>query len=275
MSPVNKQVANVAEAWPIYDTLCVTPQYFGTEADAGWFNNFTDFAQKEQHSFFMQRTIGNLDLAYTNKATADTLDFAYSSLSLGVSFFAPGVRTLGKLVDEDNFNYMDNFSAHWWESELPSHCAVQFKVQTDIVSEGPAMLYSPGYGPSGGGASFEHEEINATPPNGVVNAQYPAVQNWAMTQGIPSISNRFRFPRSIEIPRTATLEVIIHVSDYARAILTDLSDGLASGDGPFNYIFVDSVSAGVPKYSEFPSRYGIQVSLMGLRYVQQRGQYHS
>jgi len=277
MNPVQqidgKKVANVAEAWPIYDTLCVTPTFYGTESiNLGWFNTFAGFAAKETHSFFMGRTLGQIGLQYTNKATVDRVDFAYDAFSLGVRFKAPGVRRLGALVAGD-LHYADNFSAHWWETELPSHCTIQLKVQQDIVAEGPAMMFSPGYGANGSGASFNHEEADPAGPNGALNANYPPTMNWAMTQGIPSLSNRFAFEDPIGIPRTGSIEAILHVSEYAREILTDMGTGVAGGNGPYNYVFIDSAKPTV--YSEFPTRYGIQVSLMGVRYVQQRAQYHA
>lgn len=270
-----RPVANVAEAWPIYDTLCVTPQFYGSESlGLGWFNTFADFAAKEQHSFFMNRTIGQIGLQYTNKATVDRVDFAYDAFSMGVRFYAPGVRTLGKL-EAGNLNYRDNYSAHWWETELPSHCTIQLKTQQDIVAEGPAMMFSPGYGPQGSGASFEHEEIEPIGPNGAINAFYPPVMNWASTQGLPVLSNRFDFGEPIGIPRTGSIEAILHVSEYAREILTEMGTGIGAGNGPYNYVFADPDPQSFGDYLEFPSRYGIQVSLMGVRYVQQRAQYHA
>jgi len=266
-----KPVFNVAEAWPIFDTLCICSTFYGSEdISQGWFTSFANFADKETHSFFMQRTIGTVGLQYTNKSTVDRMDFAYKAFSIGVRFFAPGVRTLGALVD-GAIHYRDNYSAHWWETELPSHCALQFKVQEDIVAEGPAMLFSPGYGMSGSGASFEHDAIEQAGPNGALNALYPPVMNWSMTQGVPSLSNRFAFETPIEIPRTGTIEAILHVSEYAREVLSDIGSTIVAA-APLNYIFVDDAT---PKYSYYPARYGIQVSLLGYRYVQQRAQYHA
>lgn len=269
-----KTVANVAEAWPIYDTLCVTPQFYGSESiGLGWFNTFAAFAAKEQHSFFMNRTLGQIGMQYTNKSTVDRVDFAYDAFSIGVRFFSPGVRTLG-VLEGGELLYRDNYSAHWWETELPSHCTLQLKTQQDIVAEGPAMMFSPGYGVHGNGASFEHEEVPLNYPNGdPLNVPHPPVMNWAVTQGIPVLSNRFDFGEPIGIPRTGSIEAILHISEYAREILTSMGSGVGAGNGPYNYVAMDPDDIG--DYIEFPSRYGIQVSLMGVRYVQQRAQYHA
>ena len=262
---------NVAESWPVFDTICLCNTFYGSETrELGWFNTFQQFSENETHSFYKSRTIGSIGQQYTNKNTVDTMDFAYHAYSFGVSFWAPGVRTLGKL-EAGELTFRDNGSAHWWETELPSHCAIQLKVQQDIVAEIPAMMASPGYGPAGSGASFAHDDIlGVVAP---VNAVNPPVMNMAVSQGVPDLRNRFRFPKTIKIPRTATIEAILTVSDVARGVLSAFGDNTV--EGPQNYIFVDSVADAVPTYSEFPSRYGITVSLLGKRVVQQRGQYHS
>jgi len=267
---LQKPVLNVAESWPIYDTICVCNTFYGSESvESGWFTSFNTFADKETHSFFKSRTEGNIGLQYTNKQSLDTMDFAFEAYSAGLSFFAPGIRNLGK-INSGAWDTLDTGSAHWWEAELPRHCAIQLKVQQDIVAELPAMMASPGYGPQGGGASQEHEEINYVGPNGVVNPQMPATMNWAMTQGVPSISNRWRFPKKIKIPRTSTIEAILHVSDYARGVLAAINDS----SGPHNYVLPAGIDQG-QTWTEYPARYGIQFSLIGKRLVQQRAQYHS
>jgi hypothetical protein len=278
---IKPNFANVGEAWPLYDTLCVSPNLYGAEANAGWFTTFPAFAANETHSFFKQRTEGSLDLAYTNKQSADTMDYAFWAYSLGVSFFSPGVRGLGKLDGDGVLGPTSEFDAnvaHWWETILPRNCAIQLKVNQDIVAELPCMAAPPGYGPSGGGAAFNHNNcgyVPPVPPNGTPgtdgNAGYYPVLNMCVTQGVPSITNRWRFPSRLAIPRTATIEAILHVSREAR-------ETLSHAIGPLNYLFpnsrpVDGEGAPYP-WTEFASRFGIQVSLIGKRAVQQRGQLH-
>jgi len=272
--PVQKPIMNVAESWPIYDTLCVCNTFYGSEStEQGWFTSFANFAGKETHSFFKQRTEGNIGLQYTNKQTVDTMDFAYEAYSMGISFFAPSTRLLG-LLTGGAFLTIDQGSAHWWETELPRHCAIQLKVQQDIVAEMPCMMSSPGYGPQGSGAASEHENIASVSPNGTVQGAFPAVMNFNMTQGVPSISNRWRFPKKIQIPRTATVEAILHVGDYARGVLQNLGP-VGAPAGPLNYVMPSAVANGATTWKEFPARFGIQFSLIGKRLVQQRAQYHS
>lgn len=263
-----KPYTNVAESWPVYDTLCVCNTFYGTESvQQGWFNTFIAMSQREQHSFFKARTEGSIGLQYSNKQNQDTMDFAFEAYSLGVSFFAPGTRKLGNVTD-GAFDLLDHGSAHWWEVEFPRHCAIQLKVQQDIVAELPCAFASPGYGPQANGASFEAG-------NGVwedqVTPWMPAVVNMAVNMGVPSISNRWRFPKKIGIPRTATVEAILTISEQGRAALAALGN---AGVGPYDYVLPETNDAG-EGWKSIPARYGIQVSLIGKRMVQQRAQYHS
>lgn len=263
---MEREFMNVQESWPIFDTLLVSQDFAQSSSDIaqGWQPSFGAFANQETYSFFKQRTEGSADLAYTNKQSADTMDFAFELYSIGVSFFSPGVRTLGTLVAGDWTDIFDSTSAHWWEAELPRHCAIALKVNQDIVCELPCMAASPGYGPHGGGASFEHPQVSfqADP----VNPGTFAVLNMAMTAGVPNIQNRWKL-KKIGIPRTATVEAILTVSAEARAILSNMA-------GPLSYIFPADDQDGAPPYTSTHSCFGIQVSMLGKRMVQQRGSYH-
>jgi hypothetical protein len=264
---------NVAEAWPVYDTVLVCPQFFGQEQNVGgWFQTFATFAGQERHSFFNVRTEATSDLAYCNKQTADTMDFAMEVYSFGCSFFSPGVRALGNDAGEETFwwNNINSQLAHWWEVELPRHCSIEFKVQQDTIIELPCMAASPGYGPVGSGASFDHPLVGRVTPNGENNGDYQPVMNMSVTQGVPTPKNRWPFPDPIGIPRTSTIEAIISVSEVARLYLSQMA-GVN-----LNYVFggIDGTSAGGPGYTLFPARFGIQVSLYGKRMVQQRAQWH-
>lgn len=269
--PEKNAYQNVAEAWSVYDTMILCPTFYGQESSVqGWFQTFVAFSQEERHSFFKSRTEANASQAYCNKQTADSMDFAMEVYSLGCAFFAPGVRTLMATTDADpTYQTINSQIAHWWEVELPRHCSVEFKVQQDTILELPAMAAAPGYGPVGGGASFEHERSGRVSPQGVFNPDYLPVMNMAVTQGVPTPKNRWPFPKPIQIPRTATIEAIVTVSQYARDYLSNFAN--------LNPQYVFGGISGAPAdppYTNFPARFGIQVSLLGKRLVQQRAQYH-
>lgn len=264
---------NVAEAWPVYDTVLLSPTFFGQEQNVqGWFTSFQTFANQERHSFFNVRTEATTDLAYCNKQTADTMDFAMEIYSFGCAFFSPGVRALAN-DQSDEFQWWQNINsqlAHWWEVEMPRHCSVEFKVQQDTIIELPCMAASPGYGPSGGGASFAHDLVGRAAGQGTQNADYQPVLNMSVTQGVPTPKNRWPFPSPIGVPRTSTIEAIVTVSEYARLYLSGMAGVLP------NYVFggIDGTVSTGPGYTLFPARFGIQVSLYGKRMVQQRAQWH-
>jgi hypothetical protein len=272
---------NVLECYPIFDTLIVTPQFYGSENSAdGWYNTFVAMGQDETHSFFKQRTIANVGLAYSNKEIQDQMDFAYEAYSIGCAFFAPSIRTLWEYVTPEQRALPTRFHsqiAHWWEAELPRHCSIELKVQQDIVSELNCMNCSPGYGPVNGGGSFAHDVPFRDLTEGTENPDYHPVMIQSVTQGVPDIGNRFNLVtygengevRPLGIPRTAVVEARITVSQFARNFLKNMI-----GVTPA-YLF--GGENGEPQgsgYKVLPARFGVQVSLIGRRGVQQRGRYH-
>lgn len=268
---LGKEIYNVAEAWAIHDTMVISPLMYGTESqNKGWFTTFGGFAAQENHFFLNSRTESTASLAYCNKQTADSMDFAFRLNTIGCAFIAPTVRVL-KDADGNGAAAITKINtqlAHWWETVLPRHCSFQFKVQQDYVVEAPAMMVSPGYGPTGGGASFEHERIGRLPANGVErNADYLPVMNMNVTQGVPTLKNRWSVGiKPLGIPRTGTIEAQITLSEIARYEL---------GRIDFNpyYILAGDDTADAGHYKGFPARFMIQVSLLGNRLVQQRANY--
>lgn len=256
-----KKYANVVEAWALYDTLVISRQLYGTEANiGGWFTTWAGFGARERHSFFKTRTEGLAGLQYCNMQSADSMDFAFIASSIGIAFMAPaGVDTSFASIDGNVPAYPDSTISHLWTSDAPYHCGVELKIQQDVRAECAAMQLSPGYGASGGGAAFGHTDA-AVP----AHADIPFISNFA-TQGVPMLSNRFPLPAPIGIPRTASIEVVLHVSEWLRNLFTNIG-------GP-NWLYWNDGS-GPTDYNFFPTRYLVQVSLFGERLVQQRGQYH-
>lgn len=256
---MNTTYTNVAEGWGLYDTLCICGTNYGQESAQGFFRSFVNFAGRETHSFFKQRTEGNIGLAYTNKQSADSMDWPYTIYSIGCRFFSPVTKNLGSVV-EGGWTEWESSIAHWWEAEMPRHCALQFKVNEDIILEAPCMALPSGYGPVNGGTSYEHENVYEDQATEV----YGPVSNVVTNQGVPELTNRFKFTsHPIEVAKMNTIEAILHVSTYARNILLNSA-------GPLSYVFKNSEGG----LDSFYSRFGIQISLMGKRSVQQRGQYH-
>lgn len=257
---------NVREAAAIYDTVILCNEFYGTEdQNRGWFDSVDAFGQQTSHSFFSLRTEATAGLAYCNKQSADSMDFPFEAYSIGCAFAAPGVRTLGNNADVATWTYLQSQFAHWWETVLPRHCSLELKVQQDTILELPSLAASPGYGPSGGGASFAHDDLGYSAPNGTANAGYYPVMNFAMTQGVPTLKNRFPLGKKpVGIPRTGTVEAIVTISDIARYEMQQFVDC------EMYYMFPTDTPT---EFSKHPARLEIQVSLLGQRLVQQRGQW--
>jgi hypothetical protein len=252
---------NVVEAWPLYDSIVICPTLYGNEFQAGWFTSLAAFGAQETHSFWKQRTEGLVGLPYTNQQSADSMDFAFVAHSVGLAIFTPTPNIEGIAEPADGnagaLDLPDALISHWFAADLPRHMAVQLKVQQDIRVELTALQAAPGYGVCGGGAAFP----------GIAAADHGDIPyiSTTVSQGVPILSNRFPLPHKIGIPRTATIEGILHLSEYARHVLTGVL-------GPQNYQM--NTIDGVKPYTYFPKRYIIQMSLFGERMVQQRGQYH-
>lgn len=262
-----QDMLNVAEGYPLYDTVVVCSELYGKEKSIpGWFTTFVDFADNERHTFFKGRTIGNSHLAYTNLDSADNVDFVYTMVSLGVRFIAP-VCPDGINSTLESPTYLNENSIPWWLWDLPKHCGFDFRVQQDIIVENSCIAMPPGYGPRGGGGS-QPEEFGAT-------TDAPNTQAWRVTtgnNGEPVIDCRFPFPNPIKIPRNASIEANIYPSRYARYIMGQM-------DGPRDVVLLTEGQAQTPAavtdYYDYPNRFAIQVSAFGYREVQQRGQYHA
>jgi len=258
-----KKYANVVEAWAIYDSIIISPTFLGGEQNVGgWFTNFNAFGQQDQHSFFKTRTEGIAGSAYCNLQSADSMDYAFIADSIGLAVMSPAPNTEGRGSEPDgvagDLYDEDDLISHWWAAEMPNHMGLQLKIQQDIRAEVQCMHCPPGYGAIGGGTAFNHEG------QAPVHGDIPYMTN-AVVQGVPVLSNRYPLPQPIGIPRTATIEGILHLSEFVRELMQNVT-------GPQEYQF--NSLTGLPPYTFYQRRYSIQMSLFGQRLVQQRAQYH-
>lgn len=323
---------NVSEIYPLHDTVLVSQQLFGNEISVkGWFGGhagnkwarpFDLFSKTPEHLFFKERTEGNSDPAYCNLQSAETMDFPYRLYSIGVRFWGPisafevaprldpagaGMYPWGAITMDDPFA-LNSAIGHIWKAELPMHMSLEFKVEQDVLLEGPCMTFPPGHGFVGGGSAWNGPvgpgesalveplmtvgtatagtiydyNFNITPAASgqdsiVQHPQHISIVN----QGHPRIGNRFNFvdskgdPAPIEIPKGALIQASVKASPYSSYLLQDVM-------GPLYYLFnrraprmwVDG--NGTPTADAntwFGTRYGITVSLLGERLVQQRANY--
>lgn len=255
-----KQYANVVETWPVYDSIVICNQLLGSEATVpGWYTTFANFGQRETHQFFKNRTDGTAGEAYCNQKNGDSMDFAYLIHSAGLEIMCTptydvqigDVDGIGEIVTS-----IDEALPQWWRADFPWHVGLQLKVQQDIRWESPAMGAPAGVGAFGSGVAF-----NQAFPSTYGEVPYMISQT---TQGIPLLNNRFPFPEPIGVPRTGSIEMIMHVGEWAREILQNIT-------GPHEFVINNN---GVAPFNHYYSRYVIRASLFGERLVQQRAQYH-
>ena len=155
---------------------------------------------------------------------------------------------------------MENTPAHAFLVDLPNHCSIRMQIQQDDVLKSCVPLAPAGYGPVGGGYGQTSPITQFTV---AADKCYSAV-----TQSTAHLTNRWKFPTRIKVPRNAALCVELQFSEYAKNFLQALvkqnTQDVMSGNGHQENADHDSKTF-----------YGIQVSLIGQRLIQQRGQYHA
>lgn len=210
-------------------------------------------------------------------------------------------------TNENELVAINSYLSHFWKNEFPRHCSFSFKIEQDTICEGPCYTAPPGHGPQADGSSWVGGSYWLQPPDAAIELPNPITpvqpifpvntgeadqviaypQHINVTnQGVPLIGNRYNFvddqgqPAPIEIPRQALVEANIRLSRYAQYCL----EGVL---GPLFYLFQRrcpknhvAADGAPPTYVTVPpiwfgTRYGITISLIGERLVQQRGQYHA
>jgi len=236
---------NAEEDWAIYDTIQVGkaitdkkigyPSYAGLGAVASW-------------PFFDQRK-SDIGLAYTNRDSNEGLEFAFKCYSIGVRFVAPE----GKVEPEVTAVTGDNNPAigSIFSNMLLEHVGFRLKISQDDKLLHTCYLAPEGAGPNG---------VNLVQQSAAANLQ--PIGSFNNANGQPHLSDRWKWPNSIEMPRGVTFSLRMEPSEYARGLLQSMT-------GPTNYTF----NAGVEPV-EFPANALIRVSMIGVRGVQQRNALH-
>jgi hypothetical protein len=251
------QYMNVGEHWALYDTIVVGTTSRDTVDQPGWYSTLANLGAANRLFFFNQRTRSS-GLAYCNQDVRDQMPYAFRVFSGGVTFWASSMSEAN--VEDDSKDYFTSENVpHIFKVDLPRHCSFTLQVQQDELLKTNCMLVPPGYGPSGGG-------VGRGSPQSEFTAAVDKTFN-AMNQNVPHLSNRWEFPQPLEIPRNAALSVNLVFSEYAKQLLGQMTraqwQDAVSGNGH---------AADIAHTTR--SYYGIQVTLVGERLVQQRGAYH-
>lgn len=246
---------NVLEPWAIYDTILISHDFYGTEESVqGWFTTMAGFAARDRHTFFKGRNEAVCGSAYNNMQTMDKLDFAFHCFSIGLRFF--GACSMIEEVALGGVNQMQ--LSPFFMYDLPLHTGIDFKVGQDGKYEGNSYMSPAGYGSQAMGIGNGKDAYTA-------GLGYPtAIQ--AGSQGSPRKKNRFQFDSPIPIPRNETIEATLFIAETMTQFMVNMA-------GPWQNGSAYWTGAALDKEMYF-TRYGIQMSLYGVREVQQRGQLH-
>jgi hypothetical protein len=244
---------NVGESWAIYDTVQIRSD-IPKGSNLGY-NSYAALGSPNAIPFFNVRNSGEVGEAMCNLETKDQMPFAYWANSIGVRFSAPLGINEPPHVEEGAISGVSNMSAHAiFVQEVPLFAVLKLKVQQDEKLIHTCYLAPEGSGPFGIAGI-----VGAGVQGG--NTSIGAVGVTSLTQGYPSLPNRWPFPVPIGIPRGATMSAQIVFTDYCKELLKAMP-------GPSEYGFYNSVASKIAACST------IRVSLFGNREVQQRGQIH-
>lgn len=250
---VRKQYTNVGENWKLYDTVLIGLKADQLDFSTGYFTSYAAVGAANTIPFFNVRNRSS-GLAYNNQDVRDQLPYVFKIYSIGVTFWAPATSTY---FNVSPIIAPQNMANNLFEIEVPKHMSVTLKTQQDQRIKLNPLMTPPGYGVVSGGIAQGDVETQYT---------YPNIMHSSFSQGVASLTNAWGFPKPLEIPRLANLSVVLELSEYARNLLLAMP-------GP-RYQPMRAV-AGDGTFMEAEGSAGIQVTLGGQRFVQQRGQYHA
>lgn len=251
---------NVKESAILYDTILIGAPVH-TQTDLGWFGTYAGLGAVTELNFFNVRN-RSVGLPYCNLQTRDQTPFGFRLNSIGVTFFSNSLTVMNDWAEEEGtitYNTEDKAGAIF-TCDLPQHASVTLNVNQDERYKSNCMFTPPGYGPvTGGIGRGSASGVSDFAADGAIDTQFSG-----STQGVARLKNRWKFPMSIDIPMRASISVKIRFEEWARQLLQTMP-------GPESWVGLDSETAA----NTYGTIAGIQVSLMGERLVQQRGEYHA
>lgn len=252
--PVDREFLNVGEEWVLNDSILIYEdlESLGKQPN-GWFTSFANFAAAPTHSFFNVRSKGDTHPAYNNLDTRDQIAFAFIAKGIALSFWGSGFESLQNELATARYPLINAL----WQAVLPQHCSATLRIDQVEVLKSNASMWTPGFGPTGGGWGHNYLGIGGLGDSAPVYG--------AITGGVPSPPDRFQFIPPTKIPRRASLEVRLGLTQYAINMLQAMP-------GPFGVGVWDEAFQS-KDYTPVP--FGIMCSLYGTRYVQQRGELHA
>lgn len=246
------QFQNAREDWPIYDTVQIRD---GAKDNKEGYDTFQALAAIDEIPFFTVRK-RDIGIAYTNRDSNESLEFAYMLKSVGVSFrphLAP--TPAGPKPEQGDAPGVHNPLSTAMFLHLIEHCGLILKIRADEKLTVTVPLVPDGTGNFG--------FVGATTVAGAQQIQAATSNGW------PHNKNRFTFSgEGIQIPRGATFGAVLRFSNYAKSVLACLPN---PGAMHFN---ADPFNVTPPADCLVKPCSLIRVSLNGWREVQQRNALH-
>lgn len=233
-----------AEQWERYDTIVVGPGAAGTTR--GWYNDFRSFASADRLTWFQGRE-ADVGSSYTNQRT-ERYDFAQDLYQFGAEFYAPTGFA------EFERNTEAQFLVDLWTKELPQRMSFEVK-----LADVDAVLVIPGaHAPAGVGRQ------------GAFANDAPAPIFDAGTQGVPHVSNSWKWPEPLMIPAKGLVSVTARIDDPLRSFMRELQAFPGLKTIPVPQVNADT-NGGVSRNVTYPNWFMVRLFLRGPRYVQLRG----
>lgn len=236
---VSTKYKNVVEPWMIYDSALIGPASV-VDVSQNWYTSFTQLSQAPEVPFINVRSMSSAGGAYTNITSRDKFPWLFLLHSLGMRFMYPDPT-----VDNASSHSAKMAATKFFQMHVQEHAWFELEIREDVV-----LRIKPTHMPPGLGVT------------GFISGQ-SAQNNWmatSLTNGVPTLGNRWKNTlKALEIPRDTPVRARLFFSQYGKDLLAQLGDvaGLDfEGEDPFANIAM------------------IELTLLGFRGVQQRGEYH-
>lgn len=229
------QYKNVWESWMIYDTALIGP---GVDQSQNWYASFAALAQQPEIPFINVRTLSSAGAAYTNITSRDKFPWPYLLHSMGLRLMYPDPT-----VDNSSTHTAIMAATKLFNQVVQEHAWFELEIREDVI-----LRIKPSHMPAGMG------------PTGYVQGNN-AANNWmatTITNGSPNLGNRWKFVgKTVQIPRDTPVRGRLQFSQYGKDLLTEMN-----AVSPLDFT------------DEFDNVAMIELTLLGTRGVQQRGEWH-
>jgi hypothetical protein len=227
---------NVAEPTYLYDCCLIGPDVPASYNKC--YPSFSALSEESEIPFFDVRSSGEVTRAYTNMGKKGELEWPFFLETMGVSF----VYETPYVTDGQHTGQLA--AAKFFISTLPWHCWIEFSIKEDLVLIAKPHQLAQGYGPMGSVAMSTGNASNT--------------YDCLITSGESHPSNRLKWRTPLPLPTGTKLAARLKMSDYAKRLLRSMQEPhpLDFGSEPL------------------PNRAMIEMTLGGIREVQQRGEWH-